>query len=157
MVLISFCGQTNGVSSILESKLLVLTWNDPPSKPQPPKPPLVQTGTTMKLLYRSYSHHDWLETKHFGCNASPNDRYYCLRSMYVSLCSFLASSNYYLGSELLLMTARNEPRPHIPILPISSPSNGSRQEGLKRWKRGVRRPMEGRWEPHYPYKRVPLH
>ena len=40
---------------------------------------------------------------------------------YVSFCSFLSSSNYYLGSELLMtVITRNEPRLHIPILHISN-------------------------------------
>ena len=59
----------------------------------------------MERLHWSHSHPDWLQTKHIGFNAGPNDRYYCLRSRYVSFVHFLPSSNYYYGSEPLLMTS----------------------------------------------------
>ena len=128
-------------------------------------PLLIQTGTTIDQLLWSHSHPDWLQTKYFGFNAGPKDRYYCLRSRYVSLGSFLASSNFYLWSELLLMTGinANEPRPHT-VLPISSPSNGMwgflfsvlGRRGLRDG-REIWRFMERKWEPHYTYIWVPSH
>ena len=110
-------------------------------------PLLVQTGTTIDQLLWSHSHPDWLQTKYFGFNAGPKDRYYCLRSRYVSLGSFLASSNFYLGSELLLMTGINAKRTsptycttHLPPLQwdVRLFVLGSRQERLKRWKRDLK-------------------
>ena len=101
----------------------------PTSKSQPRKLLLVQTWiTTPSTHYHnsnthwSHSHPYWLQTKHFGFDAGLNDRRHRLGSGYVS---FFSSSNYYLGYELLMtVITRNEPRLHIPILPISSPSNG---------------------------------
>ena len=131
-----------------------MKWNDPhptsksqPRKPAPPCPDrnrhesqrlpyavttLIPTGPTpaptgYKQTFRI-----------FFPNVGPNDRRHLLRSRYVSFCSFFASSNYYLGSEVLLMTpvsAKRTSPTHIRtthllpsngmwLPPISSPSNG---------------------------------
>ena len=68
-------------------------------------------------------------------------------------CSFLASSNYYLDSELLMIgiSAERASPTHSHSAPLLSLTRvvrlfvlGTRQEGLKKWKRVVGRPMEGR-------------
>ena len=67
-------------------------------------------------------HPDWLQT-----------------ARYVSLCSFLASSDYYLGSVLYITNDKYQLETNLahtyPYYPSPPPSNGSRQEGFKRWKR----------------------
>ena len=133
-----------------------MTWNDPhptsksqPRKPAPPCPDrnrhesqrlpyavttLIPTGPTPTPTGCKQNISDF-----FFPNVGPNVRRHRLRSRYVSFCSFFASSNHYLGSEVLLMTRVSAKRTSLTnirtthwhllpsngmwLLPISSPSN----------------------------------
>ena len=83
---------------------------------------------------------------HFWFNSPPQKNTVAIMgSRYVSFCSFLVSSNYYLVSKLLLMTgvsAKRASAPHYPS-PLQTRCEvfWSRQEGLKSRKRDVGRSL----------------
>ena len=102
-------------------------------------PPWSDVSPTPVCSHDSNTH--W---SHFWFNSGKNESFRHLGCRYFSFCSFLASGNYYLASKWLLLqvSTRNEPHSHIPTLPRCE-AFCSRQEVLKRWKRGVGRQVAG--------------
>ena len=95
-----------------------------PQNPNCTEPPWSDNSSPTPMRCHDSNIH-W---SHFRFNSCRKDSCHRLCTRYVSFCSFLASSNYYKVSMLLILmkwqvSARNEPRSHITILSLSS-ANG---------------------------------